>query len=516
MPTIRMNRRQVLATGMATGAAATSLFLPGFSRAASRPQITHGLQSGDVTRDGAMIWARADRPSEMLVEVATTESFSDARRLPAIAIGDATDNMGKMLLRGLPSDQQVFYRVRMVDLTDQNAVSEPVTGSFRTAPSARRNISFVWSGDTAGQGWGIDQSRGGMQTYRTMLNHAPDFFIHSGDTIYADGPLSETKEMPDGGTWKNLVTPEKAKVAETLHEFRHNWLYNMLDDNVRAFNAQVPMYVQWDDHETVNNWYPWEVLEDQRYSVKNVSLLAERSKQGFLETTPIRTTLAEPGRIYRKIAYGPLLDIFFIDMRTYRGPNTTNNQPERSDVTAILGREQIDWLTRGLANSRATWKVIASDMPIGLVVPDGQTHFEAVAQGKPERLGREFDIAEVLSAIKALRIRNVVSLTADVHYTAAHHYSPDRASFQEFEPFWEFVSGPVHAGTFGPNDLDMTFGPKVEFVKVPPEGQVNLPPSAGLQFFGKVDIDGETGAMTVSLMDVADSVLWSTTLEPAA
>ncbi len=511
MPTIRMSRRQVLAAG----AAATSLCLPGLSRAASRPQITHGLQSGDVTHDGAMIWARADRPSEMLVEVATSASFSDLRRLPPLAIGEATDNMGKMLLTGMPSDQQVFYRVRMVDLTDQNAVSEPVTASFRTAPTGRRNVSFVWSGDTAGQGWGIDESRGGMQTYRAMLNRAPDFFIHSGDTIYADGPLKETQEMPDGGTWKNLMTSEKAKVAETLHEFRHNWLYNMLDDNVRAFNAQVPMFVQWDDHETVNNWYPWEILDDDRYAVKDVSLLAERAKQGFLETTPIRTGLIEPGRIYRKISYGPLLDIFMIDMRTYRGPNTTNDQAERSPATAILGREQIDWLKRGLANSRATWKVIASDMPISLVVRDGETNFEAVAQGKPERLGRELDIAEILGAIKALGVRNVVWLTADVHYTAAHHYSPDRASFQDFEPFWEFVSGPLHAGTFGPNELDMTFGPKVEFVKAPAEGQANLPPSAGLQFFGKVDIDGQTGAMTVSLMDMADSVLWSTVLEPA-
>ena len=517
MPTIRMNRRQVLATGIATGAAATSLLLPAFSRANARPQITHGLQSGDVGHDGAMVWARADRPSLMNVEVATAESFRNARRLPALAVADATDNMGKVLVTGMPSDQQIFYRVTMTDLTDANAVSEPVIGSFRTGPTAPRSVSFVWGGDTAGQGWGIDESRGGMTTYATMLNHRPDFFIHSGDTIYADGPLAETKEMPDGGTWRNLMTPEKAKVAETLHEFRHNWLYNMLDENVRAMNAHVPMFAQWDDHETLNNWYPFELLEDEHYKVKDVSLLAARAIQAFHETNPIRPTAEEPGRVYRKVGYGPHLDIFMLDMRSYRGPNTTNNQAERSEQTAILGRAQIDWLKRGLANSRASWKVIASDMPIGLVVRDGEQHFEAVANadGGPV-LGREHDIAEVLSAIKHLGVRNVVWLTADVHYTAAHHYSPDRATFQDFEPFWEFVSGPLHAGTFGPNDLDMTFGPKVEFVKAPEDGQSNLPPSAGLQFFGKVDIDGDTGAMTVSLIDMADNVLWSKTLEPAA
>ena len=58
-------------------------------------------------------------------------------------------------------------------------------------------------------------------------------------------------------------------------------------------------------------------------------------------------------------------------------------------------------------------------------------------------------------------------LTADVHYAAAHYYNPDKAQFQEFDPFWEFVSGPLHAGTFGPNELDNTFGPEVKFIKAP-------------------------------------------------
>src|SRR3546814_8396637 len=80
-------------------------------------------------------------------------------------------------------------------------------------------------------------------------------------------------------------------------------------------------------------------------------------------------------------------------------------------------------------------------------------------------------------------------LTADLHYTAAHYYDPDKARFRDFEPFWEFVSGPVHAGTFGPGGMDDTFGPQVVFSK-DEGGTPNLPPSAGLQFFGH----GRTGA----------------------
>jgi alkaline phosphatase D len=59
------------------------------------------------------------------------------------------------------------------------------------------------------------------------------------------------------------------------------------------------------------------------------------------------------------------------------------------------------------------------------------------------------------------KIRNTVWLTADVHYTAAHWYDPSAAKFQQFDPFWEFVSGPIHAGTFGPGELDQTFGPQL-------------------------------------------------------
>ena len=34
-------------------------------------------------------------------------------------------------------------------------------------------------------------------------------------------------------------------------------------------------------------------------------------------------------------------------------------------------------------------------------------------------------------------------ITADVHYCAAHEYHPTRAKFTDFDPFWEFVAGPL-------------------------------------------------------------------------
>ena len=513
-PLSRMSRRRFLATAAASTVSAIAM--PYLSRAADRPGVTHGVASGDVGTEGGVVWARTDRPAQMLVEVSTTESFSTARKLPPIAALPESDFTAKMLVENLPAGQDIFYRVRFRDLSHTSVESEPVSGRFRTAPADRRDVSFVWGGDVAGQGWGINPDDGGMFTFSAMRKHRPDFFLHSGDTIYADGLIASEVKLADGKVWKNVTIPEKAKVAETLDEFRAAHKYNFLDENVRAFNAEVPIFVQWDDHEVVNNWSASKELP-AAYKERNIALLAARASRAFHEMYPMRESIVEPGRVYRTLNYGPLLDVFMLDERSYRGPNGPNLQEAYGPDAYFLGPDQMRWLKRELLNSRATWKVIASDMPLSLIVYDDAANkkgSEAFAQGDGPPRGRELEIAEILRFIKTAPIHNTVWLTADVHYAAAHYYNPNKAQFQDFEPFWEFVSGPLHAGTFGPNELDNTFGPEVRFIKAPGLDKQNLPPTAGMQFFGHVKIDGASGQMTVTLRDRADVALWSTTLDP--
>ncbi|WP_129669102.1 alkaline phosphatase D family protein [Phytoactinopolyspora endophytica] len=524
-----LNRRSLLTGSLALGTAALgSAAIGAFPASASTtssptsrrgaaafvrsglPSITHGVQSGDVTATTGTVWAKVDRPARLVVEISRDPSFRHPRRMRSGLITPDTDLTGRIGLRGLPPGTDLFYRVRAQD-PDSSATGEEVSGRLRTAPRKRDDVRFVWSGDIAGQGWGINPEYGGFRMADVMLDLDPDFFLCSGDTVYADGPLEETVELPDGGVWRNVVTDPKADVAETLHEFRGQYAYNLMADNWREFLSRTPQINQWDDHEVVNNWYPGEILDDDRYTEKSVDVLAARARQAFFEYVPISPTHTDgEGRVYRRIQYGPLLDVFVLDMRTFKDPNTDGT--ETVPDGGVLGHEQTEWLKRELKRSRAVWKVIAADLPLGLVVPDGDA-LEGIANGRPGApAGRELDIAPVLSFLKSNGIRNHVWLTADVHYTAAHHYSPERAAFTDFDPFWEFVSGPLNAGAFGPNELDPTFGPEAVFVEAPP--RANTSPAEGHQYVGEVSIDGETADLTVRLIGVDGSVRWETTLQP--
>jgi alkaline phosphatase D len=301
---------------------------------------------------------------------------------------------------------------------------------LRTPPSQPRDIKFLWSGDQVGQGWGINPERGGMRIFDEMLRAQPNFFLHSGDTIYADNPVEPEVKLADGSLWHNAVAQEKSKVAETLDEYRGQ-------------------------HETMNNWSPSKsVLDDARYREKNVPLMVSRATRAFQEYAPLRPSATATDTVYRLVNYGPLLDVFVLDMRSYRGPNTWNRQESEGPDTAYFGAEQLTWLQSALKRSRAVWKAIACDMPLGVIVPDaedaeGRPKFENSANGDGPPLGRED-----------------------------------------------------------------TFGVEVVYQKAPPRGQSNLGPATGMQFFGEVSISGKSAAMTVTLRDLSGAALYRKELAP--
>lgn len=468
------------------------------------PGLPFGVQSGEVDGGRAVIWSATDRPgARMIVEYSTRSDFAGSATVRGPRSNASNGFATSIQLDNLPRGEHIFYRV---SYRSGEVESPALVGTFKTPAVVHSELSFILSGDTAGQGYGINPDIGGMPLYRVMASHAPDAFVHLGDNIYADGPIPAEMRLTDGRLWKNVTTETKGKVAETLPEFIASWQYNLLDVNVLRFNRTIPVISCWDDHEVKNNWDPTQKIQDDRYTrVQDIRTLAVNGRKAYLAWTPVRPGKAEES--FKQFSFGPTAEIIRLDLRSYRTANT----PVQDGASPILGRDQTTWFKAALKNSTSTWKLIACDMPLGLIIPDGEG-VDAVASGDGKVQGREHEVADILRFIRRNDIQNVVFFTADVHYAAAHRYNPAKAQFQDFNPFYEFVSGPIHAVTGSQKSLDTTFGIEVEYSSRK-AGSAELSPLDGMQYFTKVAIDREQ-VMTVELRDMADKVLFTKKLLP--
>ncbi len=452
------------------------------------PRITHGVQAGDVQTGRALVWARCDVPARMLIEWDTTDRFEHPRRITGPVATPDGGNAATVALEGLPDGQTIAYRVRFENEAARGTGAW-TSGTFAMPRGDR--LRMAWIGDTCGQGFGRNPDWGGMKAYATLRDAKPDFFLHSGDMIYADNPILPEQKTWDGRIWKNVSNERVARVAQELDDFRARFAYNLEDDNVRALAAEVPILAQWDDHETHNNWWPGQQLDDPRYTIeRDASKLSAFARRAMLEWTP-----TPAGPVNRVIHYGPLLDVIVLDCRSFRSPNDTGAGPH------MLGDAQVAWFIEALAASRARWRIIACDQPIGLFITDGPNNdrIEGFANGTAALVGREQELARILPHAP----KNTIWVTTDVHHAQATRYARD-----DFAPFWEFISGPIHAGSFQPPVLDTTFGPDVKF-QWGPEHQ-NMAPWDGLANFGTVDVSRD--ALTVKIIAVGGEPKYSVDL----
>jgi alkaline phosphatase D len=453
----------------------------------SSPEVTHGVQVGDVQTGRALVWARASEPSRLVVEWDTSERFGNPRRVAGPVVTADHDAAATIAIENLPRDAQTINVRARFEREAERGTSAWAMARFQTPRSD--NFRVAWTGDTCGQGFGRNPEWGGLRGYAAIRAAEPAVFVHSGDLIYADNPILPSLQA-GVRTWKNVSNEQVARVAQDIDDYRARFRYNLDDANVRALATEVPLVAQWDDHETHNNWWPHQQLEDDRYTNRDASVIAALAHQAMYEWTPL-----PPGSVYRVIHYGPLLDIVVMDCRSYRSPNASGDA-----ASDMLGAEQAAWLVNALASSTARWKIVACDQPLGLVIPDGPdgSRREGFADGSPQLRGREVELSRVLAQLRVRGVKNAVWVTADVHYAAAHHYDPSRAVFADFDPFWEFVAGPIHAGSFGPNALDPTFGPEQKFAWAPPTQ--NLAPWDGYNNFGTIDVSAE--ALSVRIVDL--------------
>lgn len=442
------------------------LFSPAFSTTATQPQkpVSHGVASGDVTDTTAVIWARADQDTTLIVEYATTSEFTDAQRGGTMQVSATADFTGTVTLTELHPATRYYYRVR----PEGAEFTTSESGSFATAPAPNqpRDVTFIWSGDLGGQGFCRQPE---YTIFAPMKTVGADFFMFEGDTIYADSPCTSPPNAP-GADFK----------AATQEEFWAKQRYQREDRLLRDVLAVIPVYAIWDDHEVKNDFAgPTEPL-------------TPLGLKAFLDYFPIRRVAEEPQRLYRSFRWGQHVELFILDTRQYRSPNRQADGPDKT----LLGPTQLRWLLDRLAASTATWQLIVSSVPLSAQTGSIFTGNDSWGKGEFSD-GFDMELSKIVLALRDHHLRNVAWISTDIHVARILSYDPDQDGTVDFH---ELISGPLNAITGNFDPLDQTFHPNILYEE------------NKFFNFGVVKIDGKSGALTVEIRDQEGKVHYTRTL----
>ncbi len=185
--------------------------------------LTHCYVCGEVTDDSALVWLRAEPGSRVALHYGKDPSFAEFSSTELVTVDPQADSTAIIPLDELEPATRYYYRALVA-----GKKPGPVA-NFITAPRPDDNakVSFCFSGDTR------DSYKPFMVMNAVHLQR-PDFFMHLGDTIYAD----------INGT------------ARQLPEFWAKYRRNREDLSTQGCFCETSVYATWDDHEVVNDFGP--------------------------------------------------------------------------------------------------------------------------------------------------------------------------------------------------------------------------------------------------------------------
>jgi len=334
---------------------------------------------GDVTANSALIWVRANRDAIIWVEYGTDPELTTSRFTEPVRLSSERDFTAKVVLSDLLPHTRYFYRLHAQDPANPSRAFLGAIGQFLTAPEEDQwvPLTFAYSGD-AGQAYQP------FRLFDAVRAQQPEFFLFLGDTIYADqGP---------------------GPVATTLAAYREKYRGNREDAAFQRLARQTSFYAIWDDHEIANN-------------ANRTHPRLPIARRAFLEYWPIREDATDGTRLYRSFRWGRAAELFLLDCRQYRSPQAERDGPSKT----LLGAEQKAWLKAALLASPATFKFIATTVPLKYHTRDSWEGYRTERQ-------------ELLEFIRTQRIENVIFLAADVHYAAV---------LRHVEGVTEIIAGPI-------------------------------------------------------------------------
>jgi len=343
-----------LAAGVPAGLAATLAFAPAVF---------------DVRDDRALVWLGGNAGERLHVRWGETPEALP-QRSTELTLDKASDFTGHVELRGLPRGSTIHYRVFAGD------APASALGRFSSVRKPKQDFALAFSGD-------MEEKYKPFRLFDVMAAAQPDFFVHLGDTVYADIPRRE--------------------FATTVAHYRRKHANVRTDRPLQAFMAQCATYATWDDHECENDAHggmpQWPVAE-----------------QVFREYWPCASE--DRVGLFRAFQLAPEVDLIMLDTRRFRSVQTLVDGPDKT----MLGSRQKQWFFDRLKASTAKYRIVATSVP-----------FHGGSQDAWGNYRTERD--EVVNFIRRERIGGVVLISADYHF--ARDWSSKRTGLHEF------MAGPI-------------------------------------------------------------------------
>jgi alkaline phosphatase D len=333
----------------------------------------YGVASGDPTVDGVLIWS-ATQPADSLHgrtinwQLGTDSLFATSIATGTYVLDSSWGYTATVDVTGLQPATRYYYRFSMQGSNSVTGVTYTApTGSLDSIPMALVSCSSLFSGY--------------FNAYRQLARLPLKALIHVGDYIYDFVDGNEQVRMPP----EALIGPRDTVTEDWRARHR---LY-LTDPDLREARRLYPWICTWDNHDVARS-------------------NPGKSSRAYREFVPFRQDPSDSIRIWRKVSYGQLLDIFMIDINL-----VNNNGTFTSGSPKAMSDAQFNWLKAGLKNSTATWKLIGSEKLFspwdlgGLPLPGGG--LSRTWNGYPQ--SRD----SLLIHLRDNQINNTVILSGDFH-----------------------------------------------------------------------------------------------------
>jgi alkaline phosphatase D len=377
-------RRLLRGLGGAAGLVVAPAILRGVRADAGSPSSTLfslGVASGDPDSRSVVLWTRlapdplngggmGNRSVPVRWEIATDPGMAHILRGGTELARPQDGHVVRVVAFGLPPDRWLYYRFRAMGETSR-------IGRTRTFPARGAPVDRLRCAVVSCQNF----TDGFFPAYGDLAKQDLDFVVHVGDYIY------------EGGAVGTPLTPERNHIGAEIFsvpDYRNRYALYRLDANLQEAQARFPWLTVWDDHE-VDNDYAGTIAEEGAPFV-GADFLARRRNayQVYSETMPLRPQNRLTGntmRLYRKIEFGRLADIFLLDTRQFRSdqpagdgfgstdPDSANPllqaafgevlfdaQGIENPAATMMGSQQEQWLWNGLRQARTGWTVIAQQV----------------------------------------------------------------------------------------------------------------------------------------------------------